>query len=280
MAGLGTLAEILNLSERIGVVDVGVRATVKPPPYSSLLARGAADVVGFDPDQAAIQQLNGKKGPCETYLPYAIGDGTERVLYICAYEEMTSLLEPNVSVLNLFSGFPKWGAVERTETISTTRLDDVPEIQAMDYLKMDVQGAELMVLQHGPRCLSSCLFVQTEVMFLSMYREQPLFSDIESFLRAAGFSLHKLWEPHHRALAPAMVNGDIRTDYGQLFWSDAIFVRDLTRLDRLSDAQLKKTAIVAYDLYQAVDLSLHVLAALDRRSGSRYADHLLEALST
>src|SRR5262249_15732084 len=53
------------------------------PPYAGLLAAGDVDVVGFEPNLKALAELNARKGPCETYLPYAIGDGGRHTLNCC-----------------------------------------------------------------------------------------------------------------------------------------------------------------------------------------------------
>jgi FkbM family methyltransferase len=274
------MADIIGESPAIRIVDIGANPIEGPAPYQPLLDRGLARVVGFDPHPAAVLRLNDRKGPWETYLPLAIGDGTERALYVCAAEGMTSLFEPNPEILNLFYGFPEWGTVKEVQTVKTVRLDDVPEIGEVDYLKLDIQGGELLVLENATRCLSSCLVIQLEVEFLPLYKGQPLFSEVEQFLRAQGFTIHKFWPLKSRALKPLVVGDNIRTNYGQLFWADAVFVRDLTRLHRLASAQLKTLATIAEDVYASHDLALRVTTLLDERHGTRHADQLVAAWTT
>ena len=71
--------------------------------------------------------------------------------------------------------------------IPTIRLDDVDEIKNIDYLKIDIQGGELEVFKNGVNLLKNCLVIHTEVKFLPMYEGQPLFSEVELFLRELGF---------------------------------------------------------------------------------------------
>ena len=82
---------------------------------------------------------------------------------------MTSLLEPNSELLSYFHGLPNWGKVQERISIPTVRLDDVKEIDNVDYLKIDIQGGELEVFQNRVNRLRNCLVVQTEVEFLPMY---------------------------------------------------------------------------------------------------------------
>ena len=62
----------------------------------------------------------------------------------------------------------------RTNTLSTVRLDDVSEIDNVDYIKIDIQGAELGVFRNGTDRLRDCPVIHTKVEFLPMYEGQPL----------------------------------------------------------------------------------------------------------
>ena len=112
----------------------------------------------------------------------------------------------------------------------------------MDYLKIDIQGAELMVFQNAVQRLANTLVIHTEVEFLPMYRDQPLFSDIDAFLRRYGFVLHRFQPLTSRAIKPLAVNNDIYAGFGQLFWADAVFIRDFVNLKPLDSAQLMRMA--------------------------------------
>lgn len=70
--------------------------------------------------------------------------------------------------------------------VDTTRLDDIAEIGDIDLIKIDVQGSELAVFKNASLALSSALLIQTKVEFVELYRGQPMFADVDSFLRASG----------------------------------------------------------------------------------------------
>jgi FkbM family methyltransferase len=173
-----TLHELLNHPCTIKIVDIGASPIDGPAPYAPLLSARCGQLVGFEPNVEALANLNERKGPNEVYFPYVIGDGQRHVLHHCQEPGMTSLLEPNLEILSLFHGFPDWGRVIRTEEVETVRLDDIPETAALNMLKIDIQGAELMVFENARDRLSSALVIQTEVEFLPMYLGQPLFSEV------------------------------------------------------------------------------------------------------
>src|SRR5476649_3002680 len=128
-----------------------------------------------------------------------------------------------------------------------------------------------MVFSHAESRLKDALIIQTEVEFLSMYVGQPLFSEVEMFLRQRGFMLHRFFPVVSRVIRPLLVGDDIRAGLSQVFWADAIFIRDITRLELLSDQQLLSMAVIAHDCYQSLDLVLHLLTEYDRRQGMQFS---------
>ena len=261
-----SFSALTGIDARIKVVDIGASPIDGTPPYAALWRAGHADVIGFEPNAGELTRLNRMKGPYETYLPHAIGDGARHTLYSCHAPGMTSLLPPNPAVLNLFHGFPDWGRVLSTALVDTVRLDDVPETVGAEMIKLDIQGAELLALSHGRTRLRDALLIHTEVEFLPLYSGQPLFSDIETFLRGEGFVLHRFFPAVSRVVRPLLINNDPYAGLSQLVWADAVFIKDLSRLEALSEAQLLKTAKILHDCYQSVDVVLYLLTEYDRRT--------------
>lgn len=263
---------------RVRVVDVGANPIGGAPPYAAMLRAGCADIVGFEPNPEALAELQAMRGPYETYLPHAVGDGAVHTLRCCRAAGMTSLLEPNQAILGLFHGFPDWGTVIGTINVPTVRLDDIAETKAADLIKLDIQGAELMVLRHATQRLSDAVIVQAEVEFLPLYVDQPLFGDVDRLLRQHGFMLHRFFPQVSRVIRPLSINNDPYAGLSQLVWADAIFIRDLTCLDRLSTRQLLAMAAILHDCYGSVDVVLHLLGEHDRRQTTRlgpaYLGHL------
>jgi FkbM family methyltransferase len=251
----------------INIVDVGANPlSGTKGPYQMLVDNGLASLVGFEPDPEAFEKLQAIKGPRETYLPVAVGDGNCHQFRICAMSGMNSLLAPNFALLNLVHLHGLWAQVRTLVDVNTRRLDDIAQIGAMDYLKIDIQGSEMLVFENAAEKLKDCLVVHTEVMFVPMYEGQPLFSEQELFLRKFGLQVHKFFEMQGHVLKPFAVGGDVHAPLSQVFWADVIFIKDITRLDRLRPEQLLKLAIILHDVYKSIDVAHLVLQAYDRES--------------
>jgi FkbM family methyltransferase len=262
---MNTLGAILAPARLTQVMDVGANPIDGDPPYKAMLEAGLCEVTGFEPQPHALARLNGKKGPREHYLPYALGDGTERMLNVCALDGMTSLLIPDPAHLALFNRFPEWGTVTSRQPVATRKLDDIAEVGEMDLLKMDVQGAEREVLAHGRAKLQATVAVQLEVSFVSLYHKQPSIGDMDLLMRGLGFPPHCFADVKVWPLAPTLVSGKDNVGLRQLLEADLVYVRDFTHAANLSPEQWKQLALIAHHCYGSFDLALRCLNMLIER---------------
>ena len=241
--------------------------------YFPLIRQGLGRVTGFEPNAESLELLKKRQGPYK-YLPYFLGNGEEAKFHITRYPGCSSLLEPNDHLINLFTSIStepeRMGNFEVIETINvdTTRLDDIGEFETPDYMKIDVQGSELMILENATNTMTNTLILETEVEFVSIYKNQPLFADIQKYLVEQGFILHKLVDIGGRTLRPVKMAPKVTKSMSQVLWADAIFVRDYTNLEAFDDEQLLKASLILNDVYKSYDLVLFLLTEYDRRSGT------------
>ena len=273
-----TLSDILGLGlPMLEVMDIGAMDEGEDR-YSVLVEQGQARVNGFEPDETELAKLRERKGPY-TYHPIFLGDGKPATFRLARYPGCSSLLDPDPAVIDLFSTI---GASDlrdnfcifRTKQVTTTRLDEVTECPAPDFIKIDVQGAELTVLENGRRTLATAVVIECEVEFVPLYRGQPLFCDVQNFLRDAGFVLHKFVDVAGRCFRPLALENPFLA-MSQLLWADAIFVRDFARLERYSKEDLLKACLVLHSVYRSYDLVSLLLREYDRREKTSLNDSYL-----
>ncbi len=196
------LAQLLQAERPIEVVDIGANPIDGDPPYKILLEAGLCNITGFEPQQDALAQLNQLKSKHERYLPYAVADGESHTLNICQYSGMTSLLKPDDNVFDHFIALKPHAEVVKRVLIDTHALDDITEIKQLDFLKIDIQGAELSVFQSGREKLKHTVVIQTEISFITLYQNQPGFGEIDVELRAQGFIPHCFAAVKYWPIAP------------------------------------------------------------------------------
>jgi FkbM family methyltransferase len=260
------LSDFLCLREVIQVMDVGASCIAETPVYRKLLDAGIGRLTAFDGDPRQVAKIKEAYGELATVHGCFVGDGDTHELYLASPGSgMTSLLRPSPRNLAFFNGFTKFGHVLRRETVETRRLDDLPGIPPVDFLKMDAQGAELMVMQHGTRTLAGCVAVQLEVSFVPLYEGQPCFGEVDVWMRAQGYAPHCFAHLKKWSIAPTIRDGNFRIPFNQLLEADVVYVRHLLEPEKLSDLQLKKLALLADACFGSPDLCIHLLRESVRR---------------
>jgi FkbM family methyltransferase len=256
------LRDALQPQRATAVCDIGANPIDGEPPYRSMLEQGLCTVVGFEPQSEALSQLRREQGPLETYLPYVIADGHRHTLHRCRTPGMTGLFAPAPEYLGLFNDFTLLGDVIGTGLVETRTLDSIEEIEHLDFLKIDVQGSELMVFESGRSKLSRAVAIQTEVSFMPLYRDQPLFWEVDRELRAQGFVPHAFDAVKRWPLSPYRDPKHPRVAVNQLLEADVVYVRDFVDPGAMDPEQLKHLALIAHCCYGSYDLVVLCLKRL------------------
>lgn len=225
------------LLEDLVVVDVGARW-------------GASDrwrqfgprvkVVGFDPDEQECARLAAIE-PDVTYVPLALGAKVGHATLYRTVEPACSSLYPPVEGLAAKRPALQVILPDGEETVSITTLDDWLSGSPLDevhVMKLDTQGSELGVLEGAQQALTHVRALQIEVELNPIYAGQPLFGDVDRFLRDRGFVLWRLSNLTHYGLSDVPADAvavedrhffdsqivEITGGGGQLFWGEAHYV--------------------------------------------------------
>lgn len=271
--------EVIDPQRRTEVVDIGASLLEDLPPYLGLLQAGGCRVTGFEPRPDAHAELVAQAGDDERYLNAAVGDGRAHTLYECASPGFSSLLAPDPEQLAMLTDFPRLATVEATSELTTRRLDELAEIGQLDLLKIDIQGAELSVFQHGRRTLAGAVAVHTEAGFTRLYRDQPTFAEVDQELRAHGFAPHQFISVRTWPLAPVQWADPIEVASRQLVEADVLYVRDPAQLGQCSEDQLEQLAVIAGGIYASAGLAYRCLLELDARRGTARAERYHAAVA-
>jgi FkbM family methyltransferase len=259
------LVRLLAPERKTRIVDIGANP-INDNPYAGLLAIGACEVWGFEPQKDAYDQLVARDAPDEHYFNAAVGKGGKASLNICASSGTTSLLQPNRDALDFIGGWHKYFEVVATEEIKTRRLDDFKDIPAFDLLKIDVQGAEVEIFKSGKAKLREALAVVTEVAAIPLYRDQPLLGHQMLALGELGYHLHKFLFFKDIPLRSDYLEGlRPRRMRSQLVDGDAVFIRDMLHVSAMQTETLKHLAILADTVFESFDLALYCLEFLVER---------------
>lgn len=230
-----------NLGEKsnreIVIVDIGCRWG-----FAEKFTRDGYRVYGFDPDTEECNSLSRRyQSNSVSIVPVALAecDGT-RTLHVTQEPACSSLLRPDPKLTEVYPALRCARQVSSIE-IETTSLDAWARksgVPCIDFIKIDTQGSELEILKGATITLQGVRCLEVEVEFNPIYLDQPLFSDVDQFLRKAGFVLWKLTNQVHYSKegAPETQIGEEAIFYdekqqikhplygGQLYWANAHYI--------------------------------------------------------
>jgi FkbM family methyltransferase len=223
------------------LVDVGARGGLD----EDLLPLAAAvTAVGFEPEPAEalrLEQHPDRRWRATRIIAAAVGGRVGRgTLHLPPADVGASLLPHNPAMLEAF-GHEALHGRSREVAVSTVTLDELKrrgELARMDYLKLDVEGAELDVLRASLELLDNCKAVKVEGSFLPQRTGQPLVAELAEFLLARGFEWIDVADVHRWRRRPVPAH-PYRTRFtmpysrGQLAQCDLLFFK---RAAQLADA--------------------------------------------
>ena len=259
-------------------VDCGARGDRLPREFRALKH---VSYVGIEADGDECVRLNASAGHGHVYIPAFLGRARERrTFHITSSPACSSLYPPNLPFLAAFPELAGAFQVDREVSVETVTLEDALRehgIRAADFIELDTQGSELDIL-HGADSLlrNSVLGVRVEVEFSPMYLDQPLFADIDGFLRLRGFRLFDL--SRYRVRRPTLA-ASIPTR-GQLLWGHALYLRSQGDLPAEVAARLAVVAAASDIPDYAAEILDRVAAQPPSKDMGRYARLAREALAS
>jgi FkbM family methyltransferase len=253
-------------------------------------------IYGFDADPDAcaaantdieLRQQNGQVNWQEFHIPMGLGSFIgEAKLYVTKDPMCNSLYPPNDAYLGRFTGLAEVSSLDFEVDIEITTLDDFCQVEGVDeidFLQIDVQGADIDVLKGATWILErSILAIKIEVEFSHLYKGQPLFGDVDTFMRKNGFTLFDLYVAgRNHVHCPNISNAHSL----KLLWGDGYYFRDLIDQDIESlpktPAQIFKLACIA-DALEFSDYALELLKYLTLNYGTdplyNFADIIYKSL--
>jgi FkbM family methyltransferase len=208
-----------DLLDRLGtrhpvIFDVGAHRGSTTARYRAAFPESR--IFCFEPFPASSEVLKQRhqNDPSIEIIPLAVSNtpGT-RTFYVNGFDAAHSLL-PRPKKGRRY--YPKHAGPDATIEVQVTTVDEFVRqrnLERVDVLKLDIQGGELMALHGAVDTINhkGVGLIYTEILFVELYADNPLFHEICAFLASLGFSLFSLY--HLRTASN-----------GQLRFGDALFV--------------------------------------------------------
>jgi FkbM family methyltransferase len=197
------------------IVDVG--ANVGAWTAAVLRAEPSARVLAVEPNKEARARLEGQfDGDPRVRIDPRAASSAPGVLdfHLNRQTHNGSLLPPRPEMQRFYGVTTEW-VVQKVVQIEATTLDELTAGEPVSLLKIDVQGAECMVLAGASSTLERAAAILLEVNFVPHYEGGSDFATIHVMMREYGFVLAALSEPFATKHHPAL-------------WADACYVPNST----------------------------------------------------
>jgi FkbM family methyltransferase len=274
------LAHLLNtLNPRIA--DVGARGGLDE---DLLPIAWACSAYGFEPEPgeaARLQERADGRWRDVKILPWAVG-GTSgaATLHVPEGPEGASLLEHNPAMVERF-GYDNLHVTRKTITVETVTLDAIRasgQLGPVDYLKVDIEGAELDLLKSAGTILEECSALKIECSFVPQRTGQPLIWDVVPFVLEAGFDLVDIsglhrWRRRPVPAHPYFIDYAMPYSRGQVAQCDLTFLR---RPETATNPRMLAMLVVMASALGYFDFAIGALRAAPGLSASIRTDYELD----
>jgi FkbM family methyltransferase len=218
----GPLVERFRNTGPIQLIDVGASSGEFTESFSKFC--GVRKALLIEPIPKRCEQLRGRFGGSNFQIVCGVvGDReAEMKMEVLKWEYSSSILPVMRSDANVTSKLNAMARMESALDVAEaiiTRMQSLDQIcsengftEAVDLLKIDVQGAEHLVLDGARKVLQRTQAIWTEVSFRPLYEGSLTFEGISARCREAGFILVALDE-------------GFRGANGELLQGDALFIR-------------------------------------------------------
>jgi len=255
------------LSDPVGLIDAGARWGISE---EFAVAAPLFAALAFEPDaeEALRVESQGRNRDWAQFRVEARAVGRDHNplalnLYSRANNSSIYPVSPEAKARYALGGFEltKILSVPASPLDAIVFSDSVPP-RAGEVIKLDTQGAELDILHGGAQTLAErtvCLI--TEVHFFKLYQGAPFFSDIDQYLRAAGFTFIGFSDFQNRS--SKRLDKHTHWTRERVFQADAIYFRDPLTLPAPVSARVIDIAVMMAVLLGFFDLALEWLTASD-----------------
>lgn len=243
------------------VVDAGASGAGEYTRWNSLFPN--VRVHAFEPDEDETRRMAANAQHHADHVEYSttcLGrDEKNRPLYVLKERFNASFYEIDMEHYHRKKAYRDGKPIRQTETFALDHISHVDSVSLdtyfkdkgkyPDYIKLDIEGAELELMQASPLSVACAVAISVDVIFHADWIGAPVFADIDAYMRQNGFALYdfRSMKRNFQFDSPTEFYDEFGRREGQAACGDAIYIRDFqtAKQPRPPFKTLLKTAVAA-----------------------------------
>ena len=197
------LLSFFNRNQNITIFDIGACDGSDSIKYANLFPKSR--ILSFEPLPSNIDvfkehleegketnieivqvALSNQKGEAEFHVSSGCPDGRQDDNWDYGNKSSSLLMPESNNIKKYFN----WLKFETKLNVKTTTIEEICReyrIDKIDFIHLDVQGAELMVLEGAGDLIENINIIWLEVEKICLYKGQPLMEQVSNFMSSKGF---------------------------------------------------------------------------------------------
>jgi FkbM family methyltransferase len=194
-SALEDIVRILETVEQPVIFDVGANRGDTVATYKKLLPN--ATIYAFEPTPELIDILTKRFFGCPdiTIVPEALSDTEGMITFYLMSNNVINSMSPLHGKDGEYYGVRERQEIEvKTRTGSEYCIEN--KISKIDFLKLDIQGAEKRALAGLKSMIETAQIsvIYLELTFVPIYETQTTFGEIETFMNSYGYHLYGFYD--------------------------------------------------------------------------------------
>ena len=138
----------------------------------------------------------------------------------------------------------------------------------MDFIKIDVQGYESIIIENGKQKIKDSLVLQVELSPVNLYIGEKKMSEVVPEIEKLGFNLNMFHNINTRTYKPMVLQGNTGIGLHTLFQLDCVFVKDFNHISEMDVEKLKKLILIMFYSYKSYDFVDYLITILDKKQNT------------
>jgi FkbM family methyltransferase len=165
----------------------------------------------YEPIPSAIVHLEDKYKLNKniSVFKYALSDNNQKQNFYVTHDSPSSSLLKSSAIVKHSQGRATISEQIEVEVKTLDSCDELFSKNNNNFMKIDVQGSELSVLQGATATLESCQLVLIEISFTELYIGQPIFNEVLSFMLSRNYKVIDIFDSFRSINDGAILQADV-----------------------------------------------------------------------